>query len=799
MATSSRPRLRASFWLAGVSAAVLPCAGAQAQSVGATGTQNNGQLGEIVVTASKRETNVQKTPLAITAISNAALQQTHVVDAVDLNGLVPSLVISTSEGFERNVAIRGIGFNVPQNDSAQPSVSYHVDGVYIANPVALNTGFLDVNHVEVVRGPQGTVYGQNSTGGTLNVVTNQPTLGKFTGDGKLDVGNFGLNQFEGAVNVPVGDTFAVRAAIEVVHHNGFAKATQVPGTDHDYGLSDEDSLHARITALWKPTDRFSLTLRAEYAKANNHNTEGKSIFDPDPNPWHETSDWPGKLHYTNKIFAGTATYDFGFATLKALGSYQTVRQNGSINEDGLDVANAVAVYGVPGFTGVHDIEYLYHSSKAYTGEVDLASPTGQRLEWIVGAFYLSSKYHVAYDQYAIDSFPTPGVPGSLINQLFPPVTNGDDLGFEGENEFYFPYFYSISHLTRESYSLYGQSTFHINDRLRLTGGLRYTRDHNTTDICDYACAAPTFVQQTNTAITGKAGIEFDLARKTMAYASFSTGFKPGGGNISPAPIVLGFNFKPETIRAYEVGLKSTFLDNRVRLNLAGFYYDYKNLQYEAEDAVAYQGGVANIPHSKVYGFEAETSVLLPAHFRFDGSLTVEGSKITSHYDALDNVTAYNLDKQIFAQYPDGLNCVFAECRDQDIAAREAAFFDVHGNAMPNLPKFTAQGTLSHTYTFANGGVLTSSIQVQTRSHYINAVYGDIVIDGVHVYRTPGYTLANLFFGYTFPDSRWGLSLVVKNLADNAAVLGQFTNQFGGEVTRQYTPPRQFIGSVSFKF
>ena len=388
------------------------------------------------------------------------------------------------------------------------------------------------------------------------------------------------------------------------------------------------------------------------------------------------------------------------------------------------------------------------------------------------------------------------MPSSLTSQLFPPITNGADLGIAGPNGFYFPYFYSISRLTRESYSLYGQGTFHVSDRLRLTGGLRYTRDHNTTNICDYACDAPTFVTQSNTALTGKAGVEFDLMPKTMLYASYSTGFKPGGGNISPAPIVLGFNFKPERITAYEAGLKSTFLDNRVRLNLAGFYYDYKDLQFEAEDAVAYQGGVANIPRSKVYGFEAETSILLPAGLRFDGSMTIEGSGITSHYDALDNVAGYAIDKTIFAG---GNSVFFGQGRADDIALRTAAFFDIHGNAMPNLPKFTAQGTLTQTYKFADGGVLTSSIQVQTRSRYVNAVYGDIVVGGRHVYRTPGYTLANLFFGYAFPNSRWALSLVVKNLADNAAVLGQFTNQFGGEITRQYTPPRQVIGSVSYRF
>jgi iron complex outermembrane receptor protein len=788
--------LRASFWLAGAAAFAVLAPAARAQGPGDAGAQDEGQLGDIVVTASKRETNVQTTPLAITAISTKALEQTHVVDAVDLNGLVPSLVISTSEGFERNVAIRGVGFNVPQNDSAQPSVSYHVDGVYIANPVALNTGFLDISHVEVVRGPQGTVYGQNSTGGTLNVVTNLPTLGKFTGNGKLDVGNFGLNQFEGALNLPLGDTLAIRAAVETVHHNGFAKATQVPGTNGDFGLSDENSVHARVTALWKPDDRFSLMLRAEYARAHNHNTEGKSIYDPDPDPWRQTSDWPGKIHYRNEIYTGTASYDFGFATLKALGSYQKVRQNGSINEDGLDLPLAVATYGIPGFTAVHDLEYLYHSSKSYTGEVDLASPSGQRFEWIVGGFYLSSKYHVGYDQYAVDSYPVTGDPTSLTSQLFPPVTDGANLGIAGPNGFYFPYFYSLSYLTRESYSFYGQGTFHVTDALRLTGGVRYTRDHNTTDICDYACAAHTFVTQTNTAVTGKAGVEFDLAPKTLAYVSFSTGFKPGGGNISPAPIVLGFNFKPERVNAYEAGLKTTFFEDRVRLNLAAFYYDYKNLQYEAEDAVAYQGGVDNIPKAKIYGFEGETSILLPANLRFDGNLTIEGSRISSHFDVLDNVRGYAIDKQIFAA---GNSVFFDPGRADDIAAREAAFFDVHGNDVPNLPKVTASGTLSHTLKFANGGVLVSSVQGQYRASYINAVYGDIVIGGKHVYKTPSYNLWNLYFGYQLPGNHWEVSLVVKNLADKGAVLGQFTNQFGGEITRQYTPPRQFIGSVSYKF
>ncbi len=757
-------------------------------------------LGDIVVTASKRESNIQKTPFAITALSKTTLEQAHVVDAVDLNGKVPSLVITTSEGFNRSVAIRGIGFNVPQNDSAQPSVSYHVDGIYIANPVALNTGFLDVSRVEIVRGPQGTVYGQNSTGGTLNVVNNLPTLDRLTGDAKLDVGNFNLVQFEGALNLPLSPTFAVRAAGQIVHHDGFVNATKVPGTNGHYDIGNERSAHARLSALWQPADRFSLMLRAEYARANNHNTQGKSIYDPDPDPWRQSSDWPGKIRYRNEIYTGTAKYELPFATLKALGSYQVVSQSGSINEDGLDLPLSIQIYGVPGYDAVHDIEYLFHKSRSFTGEVNISSPTGKRFEWIVGAFYLSTRYNVGYDQYAVNSYPIADQPTSLPNQLFDHLTSEDQLGTGDFN--FFPYFYSLTKLTRESYSLYGQATYHLADTLRFTGGLRQTHDHNSNNGINYT-DQPFQAAATAKALTGKVGLEFDLARKVLAYGSFSTGFKPGGGNISANTIKIGLQYQPERIKAYEVGLKATLLDNKARINLAGFYYNYRNLQYEAEDSVAYQGGVANIPKAYVYGIEAEASLILPYGLRFDGSLTYERSKLNSHYLALDNVIGYAADKLVFAANPP--NAIFTDpaVRDQDIAVRSALFSDVYGNDVPNLPRVTAHGTLSYVYKADDGGSLTASATGEYRSSYINTVFGDTIEvkngRSYHVYKVPGYFLLDLFVGYQFPRSQFSLSVAIKNVANNDAVLGQFTNQFGGETTRQYTPPRQIIGSIGYKF
>jgi hypothetical protein len=145
-----------------------------------------------------------------------SLAQLNIVNPIDLNGQVPGLVITQSEGYNRSVSIRGIGFNVPQNDSAQTSVSYHEDGIYIAFPVALDSGFLDVDHVEVLRGPQGTVFGQNAVGGTINVISRQPTFDGVNGFVDASAGSYHLEHLTAAINMPLSGTFAIRAALDQV-------------------------------------------------------------------------------------------------------------------------------------------------------------------------------------------------------------------------------------------------------------------------------------------------------------------------------------------------------------------------------------------------------------------------------------------------------------------------------------------------------------------------------------------------------------------------------------------------------
>jgi iron complex outermembrane receptor protein len=782
-------------------------------------------LEEIQVVAQKQNIDLQKAPVAITALTGDSLAQLNIVNPIDLNGQVPGLVITQSEGYNRSVSIRGIGFNVPQDDSAQTSVSYHEDGIYIAFPVALDSGFLDVDHVEVLRGPQGTVFGQNAIGGTINVISKQPTFDAVNGFVDASLGSYNLEHVTGALNLPVSSTFAIRAAVDEIYQRGYIKAVDVPG-NANFDLNNQNSWHARLQALWQPGDDLSVLLRAEYAHANQHEAAGKNIYDPVSDPYQQSSDWPGAMIYNQQLAGATITYNFSAATLKAISSYQEVNHHGSVNEDGLNY-NFLSSSFTP-----HDVEWFEHNSKSITEEVNLASKPGTNLDWIVGAFYLKSRTTVAYDQYnllpgflTLNGNPTP----DLLNvpNLQDPSTA---VGAFQQNAVYSGqlYFANVGSEGRDSASFYGQATYHFTDALRLTAGLRYTHDHNTTWFDDfYNLFYPNtaiFVEQTADKTTWRLALDYDLTPTNLLYGSVSTGFKPGGGNISNSPLVVPFQFEPETITAYEIGSKNSLFDKKLNVNVAAFLYKDKNMQFQAEDLINFQGGVDNIPDVQIYGFETEVAALLPWNLRLDGNLTWEKGKITSHFDALDNV-AGNEANQTFINniYAAGGNgtCVFYGCNGSTgvgfngvgspalNALRLAAYRDVYGNAPPSLPDVIATVNLSHTLTLGGESSLLSRVSAQYRASYATSIFGENAYPApayapagagaAQIYRAPSYTVTNLFFDYVLSPKTWDFSLAITNVFDRAQISSRFTNEFGGETTQVYAPPREFVVGAHFKF
>ncbi len=398
-------------------------------ALGAVAADSPDELEPIIVVGQKENESLQKAPEAITAISSQQLRENFIRAPEDLNSQVPSLVIGMTDGYNNVVAIRGIGLNSPQDDGSPASVSFHQNGIFIPDPISLATNFLDVDHIEVLRGPQGTVFGQNSVGGTVNVITVQPKLDEFSGYTRLEFGSFDLEHATAAVNLPVSSTFALRLAGDFIQQQGYATATEVPGTD--FQLDNTHNYHLRISALFQPIDAFSLFGTLEYAKTDQHEIESKNILDPNRDPYDETSDWPGLFLYDQTLAGLTATYNFdNNMVLKSLSGLEYTNQTGSNSESGLTIALATPIYGG------ENVQYWLHDIYSVTQEFDLSGKNGP-VDWVLGAFYLHSRTTDGYDQY-LRNAQEPGSPNILNDEqesLVAPEIAAGTLYFETSNAF----------------------------------------------------------------------------------------------------------------------------------------------------------------------------------------------------------------------------------------------------------------------------------------------------------------------------------------------------------------------------
>jgi iron complex outermembrane receptor protein len=761
--------------------------------VGAATTDSTDQLESIVVVGQKENLGIEKAPEAISALRTDFLKENNIKNAEDLIGMVPSLVIGESDGYNFDLTIRGIGLNSPQDDGSPASVSLHQNGIFMPSSLSLSMSFLDVDHIEVLRGPQGTVFGQNSVGGTVNIITVQPTFDAVKGYTEAEFGSFDLVHVRAAVNLPLSSTFAVRLAGDFINQKGYVTATEVPG---DFTLSDKHNYHLRATALFQPNDDFSVVSSLDYAKVVQHEPESKNILDPNPSPYYESSDWPGLYNIQQTIGTLIAAYDFNAMTLKSLSSVQYMNQGGSNSESGLDLALATTLYG-----GEND-QYVLHTNYVVTQEFDLSSKPGGPFDWVVGAFYLHVRTSDAYAQYLRNpqqpgAPDTIGIPDPQAEAIVQPEILAGTLYFETANTFW-----------RDSESGFGQATYHINDALRATAGFRYTVDKNSTFLDNYygdpnLGGGLVHLAQRSDKLTWKTGLDYQLTPENFLYGSISTGFKPGGGNPGTAPAVVPANYAPETITAFEVGTKNTTADKTLIANLSGFYYIDKNMQYHAEDLINFDGGVDNLPEVDVYGLEGEFTALLPYHFRIDGTATAEKGRIETHISTIDNLAGNAANAQFAAIYgetafidaefgipnpalPNGVALLSA--------LRAKGYRDVYGNSPPNLPTFTASLALSQTSQFSNGSSLLSRLQGNYRDHYADTVFGNTPI-----YTTPSYIMMNLFFDYTFANRRLDLTFAVTNLANREEVSYRFTNQYGGETTQTWFPPREYVIGIGYKF
>jgi iron complex outermembrane recepter protein len=548
--------------------------------------QDNG--GEIVVTALRRDTTLSKTPAAIVAVSGSQLMSQGVSTSKDLPNIMPNIQQSVA-GF----AIRGVS-SADFTEKGDPATAYNVNGVYIARFTEQALALFDVDRVEVLRGPQGTLYGRNATAGVVNVITAKPK-DKFEASGSIEYGNYNTFRVNGMVNTPLTDWLDLRVAAATNKHDGYT-----PTHDGTRAQDDQDDAALRVSLLARLGDRTDLLINGDYGIIDQTGPASlpaaRALAQNDNHALRYSL--PGVDNYY-KMYAGGISAelnsDLGFAKLTYIGSYRASTFKALTSKN--DV--------VPG--NWDDLITQYQNHDQTTQELRLASQGNGKLTWVGGLYYF--REHSPYTD-ALDF-----------------QTGGFTLGYN-----------LIADAT--SYAAFGQATYAILDGLRFTGGLRYTNDSksrvgvqnyiiNGTNLSFPSTYAGFYPggQAPRDKVTWRAQFEGDLAPGVLAYGGVSTGYKAGGfndGTPSTAPAGAPFIYQPELITSYEGGLKGTFFDRKLYGALSVFHYDYKNHQV---DAISPAGGAVtlNAP-AKVTGAELEGYVRPLRHTTINYSASVLDAK-----------------------------------------------------------------------------------------------------------------------------------------------------------------------------
>ena len=478
------------------------------------------------------------------------------------------------------------------------------------------------------------------------------------------------------------------------------------------------------------------------------------------------------------MYSAVLEWDFESFSIKSLTSYQDddilIRRDNDRND----------LNFLPPFAQLPS-SYDPETNKqtTITQEVNLVSsePLFGKLDWVAGVFYLDTEVEI-----------------SILERL--------DFGFDGTFdpftiETIYAYggdvgFISDSKPERDSTSIYGQGTWNFSETWRTVFGLRYTEDEVYSAVTNYYGREGTDVLEIESdKVTGRLVVEHDINESTMLFGSFTKGFKPGGSNLTygteavVAPIVVLPIFNEEIVNAYEVGLKTDLADGRVRLNAAAFYYDYKNLQYQATDPEVFNGGVGNIPESEIFGAELEFSAFLSDSLILDARMAWLDTEITSDHLALDNVQSEASGNALLGQGFD----LFS---DEIQIARAEQIQNVNGNELAKTPSFTGNLSLNWTKELEAWGEMRSTLQYTYRGDFKHRIFNNADTDIV-----PSYDVLDLVVGfYPGASESWHVELVAKNLTDEDGINARFTDVFGvGATGDELIGPRQLMVRFGMNF
>ncbi len=740
---------------------------------------------DVIVTAEKRDESLQTVSQAVTAITDSELEAKNITSFVDLTAIVPGVTVAKNEGYKTVISIRGVGNETNQNAIAAPSVAFHMDGIFVASPFSLQTDFVDVQRIEVLRGPQGTLFGQNSTGGAINVISKKPSFDDFYAKTDITLGDYDLMKIGTALNFPISDKLATKLTISSIERDGFTE-NLVTGQD----LDDASSISIRSDWIYEISDTSSLRIFGQYFDSDRNGSAMKGKDDLSSDARKLSQDTLSKQELSSKIFAVIYESDLGYANLKVLASKQeddilVVRDNDR------HAAGVQPVLSMPGLPYIYIDNAPYYPMAEFnpesslvdtdTFEINLISnepALNGKLDWTFGAFYLKHKIENHIRGYVDND-----LDGEFKYVCDEPFANPNYCFNIGENPFGADFdFVTDAFPERESFSIYGQTTYMISDVSRLISGIRFTEDEVTTCNANFFFGCDNLTTSSDE-MTGKIALEYDVNSDTMVYLSYTAGYKPGGTNLTYGSdaedgsfsAMVFETFEPETVDSMEFGIKSDFYDGKARANIAVFSYDYENLQFQATDPIPYQGGVANIPESEMSGVEIEFTALFTDNITFDMNLGFIDSEVSSDFEVLDNVLAF--------QYFFGEEALRYDLRE-----------NVNGNELAKTPDFTADISMTYETELPSGNSLTSVFQFIKRGEFMQRVNNNPSVDKV-----PDYQIFNVSVGLDFKNDL-SLDFILLNAGDEDGLNSAMTDVFGVAATGlEYIPPRQIMTRLSYKF
>lgn len=720
--------------------ASVPALAQEAPAEEAAATQDSG---EIVVTARRREESLIDVPISMSVVSGDSLVKSGAADITALQDKTPNLTLQIARGSNSTLIAfsRGVGQQDPLW-GFEPGVALYIDDVYVARPQGAVLDIFDVERVEVLRGPQGTLYGRNTIGGAVKYVTRR--LGDdFKASFRGSYGSYNQIDLVGQVVVPVGDTLSLGAAVAQYWRDGYG-TNLTTGAEH----YNKDVFATRLSAEFTPTDNIFVRVAGDRVLDQSNPRHGTRLVpngtDPIYAPTASVYDTRAGIGDNNRVETRglSVTGEIGLSdelTFKTITAWRDGSTDTVIDFDNtiLPTLDIPAEYSDRQFT--QELQFLYE---------------GERLQGVFGLYYLNGRASGAFDTVV-----------GLANLTT--LTSGE--------------------VFTKSYAAFGDFSFDVSDQFKISAGLRYTRDEKTGTVFrrNYtgirsprfgnAAAVPGLIRSDYTnsrdfeKLTPRISLSYQPTDDLNIYASYGKGYKSGGfdmrGDAILTPTTVN-GYEPETIDSYELGMKGAFLDRTLFVNLAGFFSNYKDQQVTIQ-VPALPSGIAsfvdNAGKGEIYGFELETRMVPSRHFQ---------ASVVVGYTNADY-------KEFFTFIGGGTTPV-------DVS---------NARAFQNTPEWTANASFTWSNDVA-GGTLAFTPAVSLRSDIQMFELATPALD------QDGYALVEASLNWTSGDGRYRVGIAGRNLTDARYRVGGYNFPgalTGNSVIGYYGPPRTVTGTFEIKF